>query len=61
MTRQEFIDATQKTFGQYPEKLFRLMDTENSLIASRQWMVYLILAVVYGTDTGRCKQQTKYL
>ena len=66
MTRQEWLTITTRYYKNVTvdealnsaEKLFRLADgddfifshTSNELRASRQWIVYVVLAVVFGTD-----------
>lgn len=67
MTRDEYLQVTQRTYeGKTPddiyraaEKLFVLSDgqdfkffhTEDSMVASRPWSVYLVLAASMGVDT----------
>jgi len=66
MTRQEWLTITTRYYRNVTvdealnsaEKLFRLADgddftfshTSNELRASRQWIVYVVIAVVFGTD-----------
>lgn len=67
MSREEFLRLTQRTYeGKTPEdvysaaeKLFRLADgddfrffhTEDSLVATRSWLVYIVIGGAAGTDT----------
>lgn len=67
MTRSEYLQVTQRTYdGKTPddvylaaEKLFTLADgddfkffhTEESMVATRPWLVYVVLAATMGTDT----------
>lgn len=67
MTRDEYLQVTQRTYeGKTPddiyraaEKLFILSDgqdfqffhTEDSMVASRHWTVYVVLAAAMGVDT----------
>jgi len=66
MTREEYLDVTQRVYTDTnqnnvfaaAEKLFNLADksdfvlqhTENSIIGTRQWSMYLILTAVFGSD-----------
>ena len=65
MSRAEWLAATQKTYSASPdevlnaaERLFTLADgrdfsfmhTPESLIASRRWSVYMVLALSFGSD-----------
>ena len=67
LTRDEYLQTTQRTYAnktpddilRAAEKLFFLADgddftfhhTDDALVASRKWTVYLVLAASMGTDT----------
>lgn len=67
MTRDEYLQTTQRTYAdktpddifRAAEELFRLADgddftfhhTDDSMTATRPWLVYLVLAASMGTDT----------
>lgn len=74
MTRDEYLKTTQRTYQNIApdevfkaaEKLFVLADgddfsfhyTDDSMSASRNWSVYLVLAAAMGTDTWLVKTQS---
>ncbi len=67
MTRDEYLQTTQRIYqGASPEEVFsaaeklfvladgddfRFFHDDNSITASRTWLVYLVLAAAVGTDT----------
>lgn len=67
MTRAQYLEMTQRTYADKSpddvfaaaEKLFRLADgddfsfshSEDSMVATRPWLVYVILAATMGTDS----------
>lgn len=73
MTRDEYLQTTQRTYEartpddifRAAEKLFRLADgddfafhhTDDSMTATRPWLVYLVLAASSGTDTWVVRTQ----